>query len=385
MKKYDLIIFTDWFVPAFKGGGPIRSIANLCSYLSDNQNILVITGDRDLGDTKPFDGITANEITSLPIGVDAIYLSPNKQRKSFFKELLAGLDFRTAYLNSMFSPGFSIAPLMALRSAHKNKRIVLASRGMLAPNALKQRAFKKRLYLTFFKILGLHKLVHFQATDTEEAQQIIKHLNSEVSIVGNAPAPQASENIPATKQENHLRLITICRITSRKNVKQIYEVLNDISEEYQIHHTMIGPNEEKGYWEEVEKLRSALKPNIASVYRGALDRNEVENELKQAHAFIYPTLGENFGHSIFEALSQGKPLIISDLTPWKNLAERNAGWDIPLNNHKAYVNAVEQLAAMNQEEYTRFSERAFNLAKNYIRSTDIVGQYLELFQLKAQG
>ena len=32
--------------------------------------------------------------------------------------------------------------------------------------------------------------------------------------------------------------------------------------------------------------------------------------------FVFPTLGENFGHVIYESLMCGTPVLVSDNTPW---------------------------------------------------------------------
>jgi hypothetical protein len=41
--------------------------------------------------------------------------------------------------------------------------------------------------------------------------------------------------------------------------------------------------------------------------------------LAEYDLFLFPTLGENYGHVISEALASGCPVVISDQTPWRNL------------------------------------------------------------------
>ena len=53
-KKIRILIFIDWFLPAYKAGGPIRSIANLVDNLHADFDFYIVTGDRDLGDKNPF-------------------------------------------------------------------------------------------------------------------------------------------------------------------------------------------------------------------------------------------------------------------------------------------------------------------------------------------
>ncbi|MEL6194486.1 MAG: hypothetical protein AAFR66_20670 [Bacteroidota bacterium] len=56
-KQVKLLIFSDWFVPGYKAGGPIRSITNFCLSMAKYLDIYVFTSDRDLGDDQAYKGI----------------------------------------------------------------------------------------------------------------------------------------------------------------------------------------------------------------------------------------------------------------------------------------------------------------------------------------
>ncbi|MBN8497849.1 MAG: hypothetical protein J0M32_13465 [Candidatus Accumulibacter sp.] len=62
--------------------------------------------------------------------------------------------------------------------------------------------------------------------------------------------------------------------------------------------------------------------------------------------FFLPPFSENFGHAINEALSVGVPVLISDKTPWRNLQEKGMGWDLPLDNRRAFIEVIEVIEAM---------------------------------------
>ena len=61
LNKPVILIFIDWYLPAYKAGGPVRSIANLVENLKNDFIFKIVTGDRDLGDTKPFEQVTKNQ------------------------------------------------------------------------------------------------------------------------------------------------------------------------------------------------------------------------------------------------------------------------------------------------------------------------------------
>jgi len=48
-----------------------------------------------------------------------------------------------------------------------------------------------------------------------------------------------------------------------------------------------------------------------------------------ASLFLLPSHTENFGQVIAEAMVWGVPVLVTDTTPWADVATRNAGWCVP--------------------------------------------------------
>ncbi|MBM6677060.1 hypothetical protein H6A07_10005, partial [Olsenella uli] len=71
--------------------------------------------------------------------------------------------------------------------------------------------------------------------------------------------------------------------------------------------------------------------------------------------------------------------IISDQTPWRNLEEKKAGWDIPLDQPKKFEEAFHQAIHWNQDEYDVWSKAALAVAKNLMEQTDLKSNYFKLF------
>lgn len=55
------MLVIDWFDPAYKAGGPIRSAVNFVRQLKDEFEIFVLTSDRDLNDIKPMNSIVVDK------------------------------------------------------------------------------------------------------------------------------------------------------------------------------------------------------------------------------------------------------------------------------------------------------------------------------------
>ena len=54
-------------------------------------------------------------------------------------------------------------------------------------------------------------------------------------------------------------------------------------------------------------------------------KNQVISTFGLYDAFVFPTLGENFGHVIAESLASSCPVICSDQTPWTPVLEAGGG------------------------------------------------------------
>jgi glycosyltransferase involved in cell wall biosynthesis len=91
-----------------------------------------------------------------------------------------------------------------------------------------------------------------------------------------------------------------------------------------------------------------------------------------------PTLGENFGHVIGEALSVGLPVLISDRTPWKGIQESGAGWVIPIEDRRQFVTVITSLADSAPEDRRGFSRNAERYYTRYASEHDALQRNREM-------
>jgi glycosyltransferase involved in cell wall biosynthesis len=135
----------------------------------------------------------------------------------------------------------------------------------------------------------------------------------------------------------------------------------------------------EAYLKECEDIIKKLPSNINVNIAGEIPSHLIKEKLQENDFFILPTLGENFGHAIYEALSSGTPVIISDKTPWRNLEQHKAGWDISLNKPEKFIKVLNKCAAMDNDEYQEWRNGAYNFAKKYYEENNVIEKYLEMF------
>ena len=94
---------------------------------------------------------------------------------------------------------------------------------------------------------------------------------------------------------------------------------------------------------------------------------------------ILLTHRESFGHAILEALATGCPVITSDRTPWKNLKDQKAGWEVSLEKNDEVLQIVERCISMDQNEYNTWSKGAFEYAQKFFNDPEIIQKNKGLF------
>jgi glycosyltransferase involved in cell wall biosynthesis len=377
MKK--ILVFIDWYEPGFKAGGPIRSCVNFAFHMKADYEIFVFTADRDLGETTAYKNIKTDEWITKEPHVHLFYASPEFLGWKNILMLIRKVNPDFIYLNSMFSKYFTVYPLLMKKFHNVHAAIILAPRGMLRSSALAYKPFKKKLFIKLFSTLNIPAIVRFEATDSTEVKDIKLQFGDEAVVhqVSNFPAVQKSFVPVREKQTGYLKMIFVGRIHPVKNLTFLLECLAHIK--YMIDLTVVAAMEDQQYWAVCSGLIAKLPPNIHVDLISNLPHEELENMLLKHHLFVLPTKGENFGHAIYEALAAGRPVLISDQTPWRNLEEKMAGWDFSLEDKKPFQQVINKMAELDLEAFSAYCRQAWQFCKDTITTSDIKKENLKLF------
>jgi glycosyltransferase involved in cell wall biosynthesis len=377
--KKKILIVIDWFLPGYKAGGPIQSCANIAFALKDSYSIYILTADTDHGDTIPYPDIQSNQWTSNIDPLIHVYYA--KKTTLSYKQLAKEIENTQAdyiYLNHLFSPYFVLLPLWLKYTGKTKSNVVVCPRGALYDSALSVKKYKKIPFLFLFKLLGIHKRVLFHATNKREKEAILNYFpGSEVVIANNLPKINQPAYVSCAKVTGTIKCVFIARIVPIKNLLFLLNVLEKMKAKIEL--SIIGPIEDQAYWDECKKKITQLPDNISVENLGTKQNSQLTAILQQHHLFILPTTGENFGHAIFEAISVGRPVLISDQTPWLQLNKEKAGWDLPLSEPNSFVAAIETAAAWDQQQFDEYARGAWQYAHNFITNPNLIGEYHQLF------
>lgn len=367
-----VLIFYSHFYPAFKAGGPVQSLVNLVEVLRREFSVFVVCGARDMGDHALLDGIQPNVWNQLNENVNVFYIDGPvyKAVRSAFND--ADPDF--VYINGLFSPGYNWLPLLFAK--RRNRKVIMAPRGMLQKGALSIRHAKKFLFLYFFKLLGLHKNILWHATDAEESEDTKRIFGNNVIvvIVANIPKPPRPAVLQRSKAKGQLRMVYLSLITEKKNLHLVLMALKAIKTPVQF--DVYGPIKDAAYWKKCKRLMEDQVHDIR--YLGILYPAVVQDVLSDYHVFILPTKGENFGHAIYEALSSGTPVVVSPFTPWGKLQDSGAGLTTQIDID-SLVEAIQTFIQYDEQEFSQLSLNAHKLASGFFSENDFRSHYRRLF------
>lgn len=363
-----VLVFSDYFEPGYKAGGPIKTIKNLFARLDGQIEFKLVTRDRDIDSKTSYSCIRSgswNHVNKVPV----FYTRPKIKGLLQIYDVLRNSDFDIVYLNSFFSLYFSFVPLLIAKLL--NQKVVLSPRGELSLGALSLKSLKKKIFISLFKFLQLHKNIVFQASSQYEARNIYTTLGDKVDV-------QVAENISSQefvkqlkpRSPKQLRVVFLSRIAPMKNLDFALEVLKQI--QYPIEYHIFGPIEDEKYWAKCEQIISELPSNIQVIYSGKLKPTEVINTLAEYDAFFMPTKGENYGHVITESLCAGLPILIANTTPWRDLQTDGIGWDLPLNEPDSFRKALSVLATMPPEEHLKMRKKVLIWAENKFSQRDAI-------------
>jgi len=367
--------------PGFKAGGPIQSIENLVTNLSDDFDFRIITRNHDLGDPTPFDGVTVDEWHQLP-GCQVLYVSGGARAVLHH---IKRTKFDILYLNSFFDPAFTIMPLVARHlGLIAKKPVILAPRGEFSPGALTLKSWKKSPFLLFARLFGLYRPVLWHSTSNEEKAYIVRATGIHQDAVrqaGNIPKMITRRQGDAVNDRPALplRIVFVARISRIKNLLGALSVLKRVQSA--VTFDIFGPKEDADYWRRCEDMLPSLPSNVTCRYQGAISSAEVISTIEKYDLFFLPTQGENFGHSIAESFAAGVPALVSDRTPWRNLEQDGIGADIALEDEKAFARYIDRKAGESREERRATKQKVQAYAEKIARqASQVLEDYRTLFQ-----
>jgi glycosyltransferase involved in cell wall biosynthesis len=318
-----VLIVVGTFEPGFRGGGPIRSIVHILESAPPDMDIWLVTRDRDVACAEPYPGLSGRWVRRREARVFYVDIRRPRHWLGLWRDLRR-VHFDLLYCNSFWSIAFTAVPIIAARLRLIRAAItLLAPRGELFPAALRMKARKKRIFIGAWSMVVRWARIEWHASNDLERTHIRRYFpTARIEVVPDQtgpPTPLLWRPIP----DGPLRLIFLSRISPMKNLRLVLASLAKVAEP--VRFDIYGPVEDASYWADCQSLMTALPSNVEARYHGPVQPERVRSVFADHEAFVFPTLGENFGHVIAESLSASCPVICSAETPWTSIVMDGGG------------------------------------------------------------
>lgn len=126
-------------------------------------------------------------------------------------------------------------------------------------------------------------------------------------------------------------LLFIGRLEERKNIIRIIEAFEILKEKYRIPHSLILVGKPGFGYDRIHSKIENLKSRISIIELGYVSEGEKWELLKNADAFLFPTLYEGFGIPVLEAQSAGVPVVTSCTSSLPEVGGEGAVYVDPLS------------------------------------------------------
>lgn len=367
----------------------MRTIVNTVERLGDRYDFFIVTRDHDgARDRQTYKDVRVGDWNA--VGQAQVYYLPQTEiRPANLRRLVLHVAPDAIYFNSFFATLTVYVLILRKMNLIPAVSVLLAPCGELADGALGIKTFKKKLFIAATKTFGIYDDAVWKASSELEKKEIsrVASRRSDTFVVPDLSPktilPEFNRLQKPPKPPGAVKMIFLARFVRIKNFKWLLEHLPQAAGRIEI--DVWGPIEDAEYWRECEKIIKDLPENIRVAAKGSIPNSEAARKMFDYHFFILPTIGENFGHIVLEALAAGCPLIISDLTPWRELEEKKIGWDLPLDAPEKWIETINYCVNLGNAEYSELSANARDFAVRWLADDSVERKTAEILNRVLQN
>jgi len=252
--------------------------------------------------------------------------------------------------------------ILAIISIISNKKIAIHPRGMLSKTALVSKKYKKKLALLLYQRFIIKRAKLIYVTSLAEYNDVLGFAPSgRIIMVPNNGRRQSFNNFKSHSQiaSSKYKFLFISRVHPLKGLDNLLIAFSRLKQS-NWHLTIAGPGNKKY----LKKLNNTCKQFEISQNVTFLPEvnDKQKNSLYQKHdVFILPSLTENYGIVVEEALFAHMPVITTFATPWTDLNKYKCGWCVGTLPDKIFK-ALQEAINMDKQKLQKMG----NCGRKYI-------------------
>lgn len=240
------------------------------------------------------------------------------------------------------------------------KPYIISPHGMLYPTALKVHAWKKWILLNLWYKKDIHNACCLHATCPQEMEHCRTFgYKGPIAVIPNAvvfpdylkSAHREPDSFGFSNGKRYIGFLG--RLHPIKKVENIIYALDLLRERDNNAINMVGLqimgkfDDTYEQWLRTEVQRLHLDDNVEFV--GQVSGKDKYDRLSRLSALLVPSVQENFGMIVPEALICGTPVYASLGTPWSELNDCHAGWWRD-NSPESIAGVINEILSMSENE-----------------------------------
>lgn len=249
-------------------------------------------------------------------------------------------------------------------------------------NYNKFKKFKKNLTLKLYGKFIVNNAACIIAT-SEQERDSIRTLGSKVPV---AIIPNGIELDAFPKEVVHNHgdkkiALFLSRVNPIKGIEYLIDAWNKLPkqllEEWELH--IAGNSDPKEYIHTLEDKVLSLGLSDSIKFVGSITGEAKMRKYQDSNLFILPTLNENFGNVVAEAMMCECPVITTKNAPWSCLTEDKCGWWIDLSIENI-VNTLTEAMSLSDDERHDLGRKSRQCIINRFSAESVAKKTFKLYE-----
>lgn len=258
-------------------------------------------------------------------------------------------------------------------------KTVLTPHGMLDPYAMKHNYWTKKLpAILLFQRKAVQEAdcIHCTA-DIERTNVLNLGWNQNIEIIPNCVQVDNIKMKNSWKRTN--KLVFISRIHHKKGIHFLIDAVADIASELAGYQILIAGPKEDFYYDEMKQRCKKLGVSDIIQFLGPVYGDEKWKLYQESDVFVLPTITENFGIVVAEALACGTPVITTKGAPWEDINTYHCGWWVEVGK-APLKEALHSYINSSSEELEVMGKNGHRLIVNKYSSLAVAHQFIEMYK-----